>query len=100
MTAPLKKRLHQHGGSKALDLPVSFVKKLPTDTVSIEERDDCLIIRPQDGLTTMESDPLFAQFIQSLFLDAMKNPEKLKDLEEVWDEEWENLLEGVSDDEE
>lgn len=45
------------------------------------------------------SDPLFVQFIQSLFLDATKHPEKLKNLEEVWDKEWEDLLEGVSDDE-
>ena len=97
---PTHKRLHPHGGSKAIDLPISFIKKLSTDFVSIEEKDDCLIIRPQDDLTAMESDPVFTQFIQSLFLDAMKHPEKLKDLEEVWDKEWEDLLEGVSDDEE
>ena len=96
----IQKRLHQHGGSKALDLPISFIKKLSTDTVSIEEKDDCLIIRPQSELTAMESDPLFTQFIQSLFLDAMKHPEKLKDLEEIWDDEWDDLLEGVPDDEE
>lgn len=98
MTHPLQKRLHQHGGSKALDLPVSFIKKMSTDFVLIEEKGNCLIIRPQDELTAMESDPLFTQFIQSLFLDAMKCSEKLKDLEEVWDNEWDDLLEGVSDD--
>lgn len=100
MTMPLQKRLHQHGGSKALDLPSSFIRKLSTDFVLIEEKDNCLIVRPQDNLTAMESDPLFTQFIQSLFVDAMKHPEKLKDLEEVWDKEWDDLLDGVSDDEE
>lgn len=100
MTTPLQKRLHRHGGSKALDLPVGFVKKMSTDFVLIEEKEDCLVIRPQDGLTVMESDPIFTQFIHSLFLDAMKHPEKLKNLEEIWDAEWEDLLKGVSDDEE
>lgn len=96
----LQKRLHQHGGSKAIDLPVSFIKKLSSDIVMIEERDNCLIIWPQEGLNAMEVDPIFKQFIQSILLDAMQHPEKLKDLEEVWDKEWDDLLEGVSDDEE
>lgn len=100
MSRIMQKRLHQHGGSKALDLPASFIKKMPTDFVFIEEKGNCLVIHPQDELTAMESDPLFAQFIQSLFIDAMKHPEKLKDLEAVWDKEWADLLEGVSDDEE
>lgn len=100
MPHPLQKRLHQHGGSKALDLPVSFVKKMSNDFVLVEEKGNCLIIRPQDELTAMESDPHFTQFIQCLFHDALKHPEKLKGLEEVWDAEWEDLLEGVSDDDE
>ncbi len=98
MNLPLQKRLHSHGGSKALDLPISFIKKLPSDVVLIEERDNCLIIRPQDELNFVENDPLFKQFIQSILLDAMQHPEKLKNLEEVWDQEWNDLLEGVPDD--
>ncbi len=100
MAHPIQKRIHQHGGSKALDLPASFIKRLSSDVVFIEEKENCLIIRPQDNLTAMETDPLFSKFIQSLCIDALKHPEKLKDIETVWDEEWEDLLDGVSDEEE
>ncbi len=96
----LQKRLHQHGGSKALDLPSSFVKKLSNDYVKIEERENCLIIHPECELTSMESDPHFAHFIECLLMDAMANPAKLKDAKEIWDAEWDDLLKGVSEDEE
>ena len=46
----------------------------------------------------MESEPCFTTFIKAIALDAMKHPEKLHDLNKVWDHEWDELLEGVSAD--
>lgn len=43
----------------------------------------------------MESDPCFSLFIEPLLQDAMKNPSQLKNLEEVWDKEWDELRSGV-----
>ncbi|NGX61724.1 MAG: hypothetical protein K940chlam9_01213 [Chlamydiae bacterium] len=89
------KKLFKHGGSQAIDLPMKeFVKKHAKKEVVIEVREDGLFIY-LDTLTTMESDPQFQQFIEALFQDAMEHPEQLKNLEEVWDEEWDELLEGV-----
>lgn len=96
----MRKRLHKHGGSKALDLPMHFVKKLPSDYVNIKEQNECLLVCPADKLTSMEEDPLFADFINALLADAMKNPSQLTDLREVWDAEWDDLLEGVDTDDE
>lgn len=43
----------------------------------------------------MGYDPLFARFIHAIFKNAMENPEQLKDVLQVWDEEWADLLEGI-----
>lgn len=99
MKRTFQKRLHQHGGSKALDLPATFVRKMPTDYVDIEEREDCLIIRINSELDSLESEPLFTNFINTILADAMEHPEKLKDIREIWDSEWDDLLKGVSEDE-
>lgn len=50
------------------------------------------ISNPSDKLNSMESDSLFAQFLESLHIHALKHPEKLKNASEVWDEEWQQLL--------
>ena len=94
------RKTFQHGGSRAINLPASFIANLPSDCVKIKEKNGRLIIEPTDNqLNNMELDPLFAKFIEALFADAISNPEKLKDLKDVWDDEWNDLLEGVSDDE-
>ena len=94
----IRKRLHRHGGSKALDLPSSFVKKLSSDYVKILVREGSLIIEPENDLDRIEEDPLFDKFIALLYQDALENPSKLKDVQEVWGKEWEELLSGVTDD--
>ena len=43
----------------------------------------------------MESDPRFHLFIEALFQDALSNPSELKNLEDVWDAEWDEILNGV-----
>lgn len=39
------------------------------------------------GLDSMESDPLFATFINAIGINAMKHPDKLRDLSEAWSPE-------------
>jgi len=50
-------------------------------------------------LDTIESDSLFAAFINALAFDAMKHLGRLHEVKEMWDEEWDELLKGVSADE-
>ena len=100
MKTLMRKRLFSHGGSKSIDLPAQFVKRLSTDTVYLEEKDNCLVIYPEDSLSSMETDPMFAQFVEGLFVDALAHPAKLKDVLEIWDNEWDKLLENVDDEEE
>lgn len=93
------KKLFRHGGSYAVDLPVEFVKQSGFRLeVILEITPKKLSIRPKTELDTLDSEPLFARFIQALALDAMKHPEKLRQAKEVWDEEWDQLLKGVTAD--
>ncbi len=91
-----RKKLFKHGGSRAVDLPKEA--RLGSE-VTIDVREDGVLIY-SDPLENMESDPQFHLFIEALFQHAMKHPEELKNLEEVWDEEWDALLEGVDGGEE
>lgn len=90
------KKLFRHGGSYAVDIPMEFVKKTGVKEVTLEYTSKGLIIQPKNELDSMESDPLFAKFIQALAIDALENPQKLHDVKEVWDDEWNSLLKGVS----
>ncbi|MCH9628014.1 MAG: hypothetical protein S4CHLAM2_16630 [Chlamydiales bacterium] len=92
-----RKKIFKHGGSRAVDLPKEA--NLGDKEVTVELREDGVFIY-SDDLTTMESDPCFHLFIEALFQDAMKNPDQLKSFEEVWDSEWNTLLEGVDGGEE
>lgn len=95
-----RKKLFKHGGSRAVDLPMeAFAKKHGDQEVIIEIREDGLFIY-LDEKTNMESDAQFHLFIEALFQNAMANPDQLKNLEEVWDEEWDDLLSGVDGGEE
>lgn len=96
----VRKRLHRHGGSKALDLPVSFIKNLSSDYVKITIHEGSLIIEPDSDLDRVEEDPLFEKFIALLYQDALENPSRLKDIKDVWGKDWDDLLEGVTDDDE
>ena len=96
----LVKRLFKHGGSYAVDIPIDFVKHAGTNEVILESTPKKISIRPKTELDTIESEPLFAEFINALAVDAMKHPEKLRATKEVWDKEWDELLKGVTADEE
>jgi len=90
------RKLFKHGGSYALDIPMAFVKHAGTTAVIIETTPDGLTIHPKTALDTIEAEPQFADFIAALAIDAMKHPEKLHDVKEVWNSEWDELLKGVS----
>ena len=94
------RKLFKHGGSYAVDIPMDFVKSAGTIEVMLESTPRKLSIRPKTELDTIESEPLFTEFISALAVDAMKHPEKLHAVKEVWDKEWDELLKGVTADEE
>lgn len=94
------KKLFKHGGSQAINLPREFAKNLIDGEVFIEISSSEIVIRNKSTLDTIESDPHFATFIKAIAMDAMKHPEKLRDLNEVWGPEWDELLKGVTADDE
>lgn len=91
----MQKKLFKHGGSYAIDLPVSFVRDLHSKEVVVEKDGDKLVIAPRGGLDTIEHEPEFKAFVTALLQDAMKRPKKLRGVKEVWDKEWDELLKGV-----
>ena len=93
--ASREKKLFKHGGSWAVDLPIQFAKEVKDMGVVVHALPGEIRITPKTDLDTMESDPLFQQFIEEIAADAMRCPEKLHAIEEVWDDEWDDLLKGV-----
>ncbi|MBU0571181.1 MAG: AbrB/MazE/SpoVT family DNA-binding domain-containing protein [Candidatus Omnitrophica bacterium] len=94
------KKLFKHGGSYAVDIPIEFIRNNSGSEVIIEATAKKISIRPKTELDNIESDPMFAEFIQALAMDVMKHPEKLHEAKEVWDEEWDDLLKGIVADDE
>ena len=97
MTMQIKK-LFKHGGSQAIILPKEFAQNLNDNEVFIEVSPNEIVIRNKSKLDTIESEPDFETFIKAIAMDAMKHPEKLHDLKDVWGPEWDELLKGVSAD--
>ena len=93
------KKLFKHGGSYAVDIPIEFIRQTGAKEVIIESTSKSIRIRPNTELDTIESDPLFSKFIHALAVDAMKHPERLHNVKEVWDQEWDELLKDVEIDE-
>ena len=98
--ASTEKRLFKHGGSWAVDLPMQFAKEVKDMSVVIDVSPHEIRITPKTELDTMESDPLFQQFVEAIAIDAMTHPDKLHGVEDVWDDEWDGILKGVEIDEE
>lgn len=89
-----EKKLFKHGGSLAIDLPNEFAKNLEGKVV-VEYDSNTLIVRKNTELDTIESEPEFGFFLKALLGDALKNPQKLKAMNQVWDKEWDDLLKDV-----
>jgi len=90
----IEKKLFKHGGSYAIDLPKEFVGAGNTEII-IKYDKDRLIMVSKSKLDNIESEPEFKMFIQALVADSLKHPQKLQDMNKVWDKEWDVLLAGV-----
>jgi len=90
----IEKKLFKHGGSYAVDLPKEFVKSKNTEVI-IKYDKDRMILVTKDTLENIESEPEFKTFIKALVEDSLKNPQKLKDMNKIWDKEWVKLLKDV-----
>lgn len=91
----MQKKLFKHGGSYAVDLPMSFVRENDSKTVVIEVLPDKIVIARKRESDTIEQEPEFKTFVGALLQDAMQRPSKLRDVKEVWDKEWDDLLKDV-----
>ncbi|MBI3296874.1 MAG: hypothetical protein HYZ75_01830 [Elusimicrobia bacterium] len=91
----MKKKLFKHGGSYAVDLPVSFVRDLDSKTVTLRPSKNGLLIVPRGEFDTIEDAPEFKAFAETLLHDALSKPSKLKSREQVWGKDWDELLKGV-----
>jgi virulence-associated protein VagC len=89
-----EKKVFKHGGSLAIDLPKDFVKNAG-QTVIIQYDENTIIIQNKTSLDNIESEPEFNVFVKALVEDALKHPERLKDINQVWDKEWDELLKDV-----
>lgn len=89
-----KRKLFNHGGSKAVNLPKEAYKIFGDKEITVEVQENGVFIY-LDTHANLESDPHFQLFVEALIQDAMQNPDQLKNLEDVWDKEWDELLKGV-----
>ncbi len=105
----IHKKLFKFGGSSALVVPSEFTKRLGSDEaevvieIIINGSESILVVRPKntsDKLDSIENDPRFALFLEALYEDALNNPKKLKDKDEVWSSEMKKLLKDVPLDDE
>ncbi|MBU1122243.1 MAG: hypothetical protein ABIH71_01150 [Candidatus Omnitrophota bacterium] len=94
------RKLFKHGGSYAVDIPMAFVKCAGGKEVVLESTPRRISIRPKIKLDTLEEEPLFGEFLHALTIDALKHPERLYGVKEVWDKDWDKLLKNVKSDEE
>lgn len=99
MPASYRRKLFDHGGSKALNLPKEAYQLFGDQEITVEVQEDGVFIY-LDTFANLESDPNFHLFVNALVQDAMQNPDQLKNLEDVWDKEWDELLDGIDGGEE
>lgn len=94
----LTRKLFKHGNSKAVTLPKEFVETVRGSEVIIKYSPNGVMISSKSRLDTLESDPLFATFIQAVAAEAMKHPEKLRDPAEAWSPEVVKLFNAMPHD--
>ena len=94
------RKLFKHGHSKAITLPKAFVDTVKGREVVIVYSPEGVLISSKSRLDTLESEPLFATFIQALATEAMKHPERLRDPAEAWSPEVVELFKAMPHDDE
>lgn len=92
-------RLNRAGGSRAAVLPAAWLDRagIHDEAMLVETEAGILVARPSAGAVSIEQDPSFAAFMTFLSQDALRRPERLGDVGELFagDDE---LLEGVDPD--
>jgi hypothetical protein len=96
----LTRKLFKHGNSKAITLPKEFADTVKGGEVVVTYFPEGVLISSKSRLDTLESEPLFATFIQAIAVDAMKHPEKLSDPAEAWSPEVVKLFKEMPHDSE
>ncbi|MGR3176555.1 MAG: hypothetical protein ACUZ8E_00680 [Candidatus Anammoxibacter sp.] len=94
------RKMFQHGKSKAITLPKDFVDHVEGKELVIKYTANEAFITSKSGLDNMESEPLFADFIKAIAIDAMSHPEKLRNPSEAWSSDVIKILEKVPDNDE
>ncbi len=100
MITRITRKLFRHGHSKAITLPKEFVDTIKGREVVIHYSSEGLVISTKSRLDTLESNPLFAAFIQALAVDAMKHAGKLREPAEAWSPEVVKLFKNMPHDHE
>ena len=96
----LTRKLFTHGHSQAITLPKEFVDTVKGREVVMVYSPAGVMISSKSRLDTLESEPLFATFIQAIAAEAMKHPEQLRDPAEAWSHEVVKLFNAMPHDDE
>lgn len=92
-------KLNRAGGSRAAVLPAVWLERagIQDEAVLTETEAGILVAAPAAGTQSIEDDPAFASFLGFLAQDALRHPERLGDIGELFagDDE---LLEDVEPD--
>ncbi len=97
------KKLFKSGGSMAVVVPSELIRQFDSDEYRLEmglnsDNQPAIIMTPVDEvneLDALEADPEFALFVNAIYQDAVKNPQKLLDDKDVWDAHIVELLKDV-----
>ena len=92
-------KLNRVGGSRAAVLPAAWLERagIQDEAVLTQTEAGILVAAPTAGTQSIEDDPSFASFLGFLAQDAMRHPDQLGDIGDLFagDDE---LLEGVEPD--
>ncbi len=92
-------KLNRTGGSRAAVLPAAWLERagIQDEAVLTQTEAGILVTAPIAGTQSVEDDPAFASFLGFLAQDALRHPDRLGDIGELFagDDE---LLEGVEPD--
>lgn len=94
-------KLNRAGGSRTAVLPAAWLERagIRDEAVLTETDAGILVAAPTAGTQSIEDDPAFPAFLSFLAQDALRHPERLGDIGELFAGD-DKLLEGVEPDEE
>lgn len=92
-------KLNRAGGSRSAILPAAWLERvgIHDEAVLVQTAEGILVAPPSAGTASIESDPEFRSFLDFLTKDAIRHPERLGDIGELFARD-DELLEGVDPD--